>query len=140
MKSKSQQPDTKSETKIDITTKPVVNYGVFSKVELQPGTVIPILGVQITEAVLDTMMSQINATHVWRYNLRRQPKLFVDGHPDSTGLNIAMMLNEPIKSAPNCIFDQDGLGCSCIRYPSGHELTVYRITWLVIFFNLKPGQ
>ena len=77
--------------------------GVFARVNLKAGTMIPILGKKINRV--------INPSHVWIYRGRKA----IDGHPSinpykgvgSRGLAIAMMINESTKKPFNCIFKLD---------------------------------
>jgi hypothetical protein len=96
--------------------------GVFATRKLKPGIMIPILGHRVAQAD--------GLTHGWVYY--GSIKGAVDGHPSinpykgvgSFGLSIAMMVNEPTRAKPNCIFKMDHI---VIAEPirKGEELTVY---------------
>jgi hypothetical protein len=85
--------------------------GVFAKKDLPAGTAIPIWGVEVKE----WEENDYEASHGWARRIAPRQKL--DGHPSvfphkgigSFGLSIAMMLNEPSKGRPNCLFLEDSV-------------------------------
>ena len=94
--------------------------GVFAKVPLRVGTMIPILGKRVS---LDH-----DTTHGWKY----YSKEAVDGHPSidpykgvgNFGLSIAMMINESAKRKFNCKFKKDHIVVAS-HIKAGGELLVY---------------
>ena len=96
--------------------------GVFAKVNLKAGTLIPILGRRITAAGHLKLEEKHQATHVWVYD----SNLIIDGRSgvNHTGLNISMILNESLKKKHNCIFKMN-MVCVAMPIKAGTELTVY---------------
>jgi hypothetical protein len=95
--------------------------GVFAKESLRVGTMIPIIGKQVS--------SEVRGTHTW---VRHGKKKAIDGNPEikpydgigNFGLSIAMMINESTKKKPNCKFRYDYVVvCSPIK--KGQELILY---------------
>ena len=70
--------------------------GVFARVNLPVGTMIPILGKQISQAEFNGLEQRHKATHVWNFYKKN---LIIDGDPklNPQGLNIALIVNEPSK-------------------------------------------
>lgn len=102
--------------------------GVFTTTGIKAGTCIPIFGRKLTEHALRTLITTGQDTHTYVYQKKpeREWAYAVDGRPitNNNGLNIAMMVNEPVSGAPSCIFKWDCLVVA-IDVPPGTELTVY---------------
>jgi hypothetical protein len=79
--------------------------GVFTTKALKKFTCIPILGKVIDKGT----EAQNNHSHFWKIQGHGLRGTRIDGHPsvNNNNLNIAMMLNEPHKGSPNCIFWRD---------------------------------
>ncbi len=102
--------------------------GVFATSDLSVGTMIPILGVPINEHEYDQMVLNSNrsASHFWLFQQKHLGFVGVDGKPtlNSTGLNIAMMINEDCQHKPNCAFIMDYV-VVLEKVFIGQELSVY---------------
>lgn len=79
--------------------------GVFATKVLKKFTMIPIMGKVIDKET----QAQNNHSHYWKMQCHGNHGTRIDGHPsvNNNNLNIAMMINEPNKGAPNCIFWKD---------------------------------
>jgi hypothetical protein len=101
--------------------------GVFATQNLKPGLMFPLIGRSIPEDTFAQMQQNGTCTHCWVTT--RGP---VDGHPSinpfhnvgNRGLSIAMMINEPTRTKPNCIFKLDHV-ITARRIRKGEELTIY---------------
>ena len=93
-------------------------------------TYIPLLGRRIRTRHLDRITSEMR--HVYPYCGKMEERGAVDGNPSyhphqgvgCKGLAIALMVNEPKRGPPNCIFKRNCLVTTC-DIPHGAELTVY---------------
>ena len=93
-------------------------------------TYIPLLGRRIRARHLDRITSEMR--HVDPYCGKMEERGAVDGNPSHhphqgvgcKGLAIALMVNEPKRGPPNCIFKRNCLVTTC-DIPHGAELTVY---------------
>ena len=96
--------------------------GVFARINLKAGTLLPILGRRITPTEHLKLEEKHQATHVWVYD----SNLIIDGRDavNNTNLNIAMKINESKKRKHNCIFKLN-MVCVAINIKAGDELTVY---------------
>jgi hypothetical protein len=105
--------------------------GVFATRDLPVGTTIPIVAVEVE----DWDEAKHGASHGWvRYvvKLKEDDRPKLDGHPSvhpfrgvgSFGLAIAMMLNEPSRGKPNCVFRLNAVVVQT-RVPANTELTVF---------------
>ncbi len=99
--------------------------GVFATKDLAIGLVVPILGVPVNEHEYDEMLLGLRSmSHFWKAT--RADFIGFDGNPDlnTSGLNIAMMVNEDCHRKPNCIFSCDHL-VTMLKIKQGDELSVY---------------
>ncbi len=102
--------------------------GVFATSDISVGTMIPMLGVPINEHEYDQIVLNVNrsASHLWVFQQKYLGFVGIDGKPtlNSTGLNIAMMVNEDCQHKPNCAFILDYL-VVMEKVCMGQELSVY---------------
>lgn len=103
--------------------------GVFTTTTIKKGALIPILGHGLTEHDLDEIqLKKKQSTHIWIYTNNTLANGFpaIDGHPNcnTSGLNIAMMINEDFKKKPNCIFKSNFILVTK-TLPPNTELTVF---------------
>ena len=99
--------------RVATSKEPGAGLGLFARVPLRTGTMIPYIGQPATGP----------GTHVFQG---------VDGHPHldphrqvgSRGWSVAAMANEPLRKTPRCILSR---GCLVVAHPvrAGEELTVY---------------
>ena len=110
-----------SELEVRKSGEPGGGNGVFARVALSAGTMIPILGIRIKPAKVAILKKQNKATHISEYR-----GLIINGDPEinKTGLNIALLVNEPSKTKPNCVFKLGFLVVAQSIKPGG-ELTVF---------------
>jgi hypothetical protein len=96
--------------------------GVFATKTLKKFTCIPILG-HVLKSSLDALNYK---SHYWKMAGHGKKGTLIDGHPsiNTDGRNIGMMLNEPHKGGPNCIFWKD-LVVTIKPLKVGTELFVY---------------
>jgi hypothetical protein len=87
--------------------------GLFAKVPLRAGTVIPSLGV----------LTKKKGTHVYD-GQDGNPKINPFKGVGNWGLSIAMMANEPLRKKPRCKFMR-GYLVVAMHVKAGEELTVY---------------
>lgn len=103
--------------------------GVFATKELPAGTKIPILGRATTEEEFKDLEERHKDTHVFGINGKEYP--YVNGDPKiepfhgvgGNGLYIAMMINEPSRKKPNCIFKGNFVQIAQ-TLQAGQELTI----------------
>jgi hypothetical protein len=102
--------------------------GVFASSNLTPGTMVPILGMPLTESDIHALQRQSKLTHAWTATnlacIDGHPKHYPHGNVGCFGLAIVMMICEPNKKAPNCIFKKDYLVISS-RIKAKQELLVF---------------
>ena len=98
---------------------------MFASVDLTPGTIIPILAKKITQAEFDKLKKSHTAIHIWDY-YQSKDNIILNGDPklNTHGLNISMLINEPSKKMPNCIFKLNSIVVA-MPIKKGEELYVY---------------
>jgi len=131
------------ELEVRASQEPGAGDGVFARVNLPAGTVIPILGKIITGEKFAAMEADRTATHVWNYY---QNDVIVDGNPalNKHGLNIAMMINEPLKKKPNCVFKLNSVVVArpikkgeelILHHGSARKLAIVKgLNWTTVLF------
>ena len=113
------------ETKSTVTA----GLGVFATKPLLAGAMIPIIGKKMSESEVEKRKQKHELVHAWIKNTLTGP---VNGDPSISpyknvgnyGLSIAMMLNEPSRKKPNCIFKLDHVVVAQ-RVKAGEELTIF---------------
>jgi hypothetical protein len=111
------------ELELKQSNQPNAGKGVFARVNIPVGTMVPLLGKVISSAEHDKLMTSLQATHTFSFY---RTNIIINGNPriNNHGLNIAMMTNEPCKKRPNCIFKL-GFLVVAKHIKVGEELTVY---------------
>ena len=105
--------------------------GVYAKQDLKVATVVVIFGVPVSKWT----HHDHGPSHGWvrkKVGVKKENQPKLDGHPSlypykgvgSFGLAIAMMLNEPTKGKPSCIFKFNSVVVQR-RIKKGEELTVF---------------
>lgn len=103
--------------------------GLFATVDLQPGTMIPLLGKRLSKTQLALQRAKGSLTHGWIYHGGESG---IDGRPEinpykgvgSFGLAVGMMPNEHTTKKHNCVFKMDHL-VTGRKIKAGEELFVY---------------
>ena len=115
------------ELEVKQSEEPGGGLGVFAKVKLTPGTIIPILGKKISEAEFNRLEKSQTATHCWVfYQQQKKDNFVLNGDPalNKHGINIAMLINEPSKKKPTCLFKLNSVVVA-ENIKVGEELTVW---------------
>uniref|UniRef100_A0A6C0BNI0 SET domain-containing protein n=1 Tax=viral metagenome TaxID=1070528 RepID=A0A6C0BNI0_9ZZZZ len=121
--------------KLEVKEFPGQGYGVYATERLSAGIAVPILGKVLTKFELDTKLGTAQASHIWEIRSLKPGwpyTTYIDGNPrykpykrvGSGGLAIAMMVNEPSRTKPNCIFKRDCL-ITADTIKAGEQLTAF---------------
>jgi hypothetical protein len=86
--------------------------GVFATKAIPAGLRIPIYGALLTEAQFSELETKSQDTHTFKLHNSSSDHVYIDGRPSimpyngvgGEGMYIAMMMNEPCRGKPNCIF------------------------------------
>jgi hypothetical protein len=105
--------------------------GVFAVDKIKAGLKIPVMGDNITQTDLEELEKKHEDTHVRLRHRAEGDVIAIDGRPSimpyngvgGNGMYIAMMINEPARGKPNCIFKGDFVQVA-MDIAAGKELTI----------------